>query len=226
MGLIRELADEEKPREMLAAQGAAVLSDAELVAVIVGSGIRGKNAVELGREMLGRFGGAGRLLNATLRDLTAIKGLGLAKASKVAAACELAKRAMREDCAQKDVLRSPADVRRYLAARLAHERVEVFYVLYLDRRNRLIAAEEAVRGTIDKAYVYPREIVKRALDLGAACIVAAHNHPAGGARPSAADIEITRILKSACALFEIELHDHIIIAGDEGLCSMRESGCL
>ena len=224
MGTIREMADDERPREAMALRGAAGLSDAALVAVIVGSGIRGKNAVELGRELLARFGGAGKLLGASLADLRNVKGLGLAKAAKIAAACELARRAMREGCEDKDVVRSPEDVRRYLRARLAHERTEVFVVLYLDRRNRLLAAEDAARGTVDRAHVYPREIVRRALDLGAACLVVAHNHPAGGARPSQADIELTRVLKGACALFEIDLHDHVIVAGEEGVCSMRECG--
>ena len=224
--MIKEMMNDERPREAMAARGAAILSDAELVAVLVGCGIKGKSAVDLGREMLSRFGGAGRLLNATLSDLTEIKGLGLAKASKVAAACELAKRAMGETCAQKDVMRAPDDVRRLLAARLANETVEVFYVLYLDRRNRLIAAEEAARGTIDKAHVYPREIIKKALERHATCLVVAHNHPSGGVNPSLADLEVTRILKSTCALFEIDLHDHIIIASGEGLCSMREKGLL
>jgi DNA repair protein RadC len=224
MGVIREMADDERPREAMALRGAGALADAELVAVIVGSGIKGKNAVELGRELLVRFGGAGRLLSASLCDLRRVKGLGLAKAAKIAAACELARRAMRYECAPKDAVRSPQDVRRLIQMRLAFETVEVFLVLYLDRRNRVLAAEEAARGTVDKAHVYPREIVRRALDLGAACLIVAHNHPSGGARPSPADIEVTRMLKAACGLFEIDLHDHVIVAAEEAVCSMRESG--
>lgn len=151
---------------------------------------------------------------------------GAEKTEQIQAVFELDRRAKLETIKEKDVFRSPSDVRAYLAARIEHESVEVFCVMYLDRRNRLIACEEAMRGTIDKAHVYPREIVKRALELNASCLVLAHNHPCGSMRPSTADIEMTRTLKNACGALEIDIHDHIIIAKGEGVCSMREAGLM
>lgn len=157
----------------------------------------------------------------TMRQL-----FGADKTEKIQAVFELDRRGKLETVKEKDVIRSPADVRAYLSARIEHESVEVFCVLYLDRRNRLISAEEAARGTIDKAHVYPREICKRALEINASCIIVSHNHPAGGKHPSPADIELTRALKNACGALEIDIHDHIIIARNEGICSMREMGMM
>src|SRR6185503_9782939 len=189
----------ERPRERLLAEGAKVLSDAELVAVLLRTGLPGKSAVELGRELVHEFNGVSGVLEAGAR-LGAIKGLGPAKAAQFAAALELARRALQEELKRTSALTSPGAVRDYI---------------WLDAQHRVIKFEEPFQGTLTQTSVYPREIVKAALACNAAAVIFAHNHPSGVAQPSQADELLTANLKEALALIEVRVLDHFIIAGNQ-----------
>lgn len=212
----------ERPRERLLAQGAAILTDAELLAVLLRTGIRGKSAVELGRELLARFKGVAGIFGA---DLSGIKGLGPAKRAQFEAALELARRCMREDLRSVSALTSPAAVRDYLRLAIAGREHEVFVCLWLDAQHRVIGCEEIFRGTLTQTSVYPREIVKAGLKANAAAVIFAHNHPSGAAQPSQADELLTRNLKDALALVDVKVLDHFIVAGNQAL-SFAERGLL
>src|SRR5215510_5338494 len=215
---------DKRPRERLLAEGAERLLDAELLAVLLRTGVRGKDAVELGAELLKRFGGISRLLSAG-REFLDIKGLGPAKTAQFAAAIELAQRAMREEMTQRDALTSPGAVRDYLRLALGHRQHEVFVCIWLDAQHKVVGAEEAFRGTLTQTSVYPREIVKKALSRNAAAVIFAHNHPSGVAQPSQADELLTRNLKEALALVEVKVLDHFIVAGNQAI-SFAERGLL
>ena len=215
---------DKRPRERLLAEGAERLLDAELLAVLLRTGVRGKDAVELGAELLKRIGGISRLLSAG-RELLDIKGLGPAKTAQFAAAIELAQRAMREEMTQRDALTSPGAVRDYLRLALGHREHEVFVCIWLDAQHKVVGAEEAFRGTLTQTSVYPREIVKKALSRNAAAVIFAHNHPSGVAQPSQADELLTRNLKEALALVEVKVLDHFIVAGNQAI-SFAERGLL
>jgi DNA repair protein RadC len=212
----------ERPRERLLAQGAAALSDAELLAVMLRTGVRGKSAVELGRELLARFRGVTGLFGA---DLKGVKGLGPAKRAQFEAAFELARRSARERLREGDALTSPGAVRDYLRLAIADREHEVFVCLWLDAQHRVVESEELFRGTLTQTSVYPREIVKAALRANAAAVIFAHNHPSGAAQPSRADELLTRNLKDALALVEVKVLDHFIVAGRQAL-SFAERGLL
>ncbi len=214
----------ERPREKLIAAGAASLSDAELLAVLLRTGVRGKSAVDLARELLSRYGGLAGLLNADSR-LEEIKGLGTAKRSQIAAALELAKRSLKETLSSGTALTSPGAVRDYLRLSLAGRPHEVFLCLWLDAQHRVIAVEESFRGTLTQTSVYPREIVKAALAANAAAVIFAHNHPSGVAQPSQADELLTRNLREALALVEVKVLDHFVVAGNQAI-SFAERGLL
>jgi DNA repair protein RadC len=216
---------QERPRERLLAQGAGGLSDAELVAVCLRSGVRGKSAVDLARELIARFGGVAGLLAAELPALRAVRGLGAAKAAQLAAVLELARRSLREDLAASDALTSPGAVRDYLRLALGGRPYEAFVCIYLDAQHRVIRPEELFRGSLTQTSVYPREVVKAALAANAAAVIFAHNHPSGVAQPSQADELLTRQLKEALALVEIRVLDHFIVAGNQAL-SFAERGLL
>lgn len=216
---------QERPRERLLAQGAARLSDAELIAVCLRSGLRGKSAVDLGRELIAQFGGVGGLLAAGISDLTRVKGLGAAKAAQLVAVLELARRALRENLREACALTSPGAVRDYLRLTLGARPHEVFVCIHLDAQHRVIDAEELFRGTLTQTSVYPREVVKAALGANAAAVIFAHNHPSGAAQPSPADELLTRQLKEALALVDIKVLDHFIVAGGQAL-SFAERGLL
>jgi len=213
-----------RPRERLLSEGAEQLLDAELLAVLLRTGVRGKNAIELGAELLARFGNISGLLSAG-PALLEIKGLGQAKAAQFAAAIELARRAMREELRERGALTSPGSVRDYLRVALAHRAHEVFVCIWLDAQHKMVGTEEAFRGTLTQTSVYPREIVKRALARNAAAVIFAHNHPSGVAQPSQADELLTRNLKEALALVEVKVLDHFIIAGNQAI-SFAERGLL
>jgi DNA repair protein RadC len=215
----------ERPRERLFLHGPAQLSDAELVAVYLRTGVAGKSAVELARELVGRFGGLAGLLNASLAALCETKGLGEAKAAQLAAVLEMARRCLREQLRAGVALNSPAAVREYLSLTLAAREHEVFVALFLDAQHRVIAVEELFRGTLTQTSVYPREVVKAALHRNAAALILAHNHPSGVAQPSQADELLTRSLREALALVEVKVLDHFIVAGDQTL-SFAERGLL
>ncbi len=212
----------ERPRERLLAHGAAALSDAELLAVILRTGIPGKSAVELGRELLERFKGVAGIFGA---DLTGVKGLGPAKRAQFQAAMELARRSLKDDMRSASALTSPGAVRDYLRLAIGEREHEVFVCLWLDAQHRVIASEELFRGTLTQTSVYPREIVKAGLKANAAAVIFAHNHPSGVAQPSQADELLTRNLKEALSLVDIKVLDHFVVAGRQTL-SFAERGLL
>ena len=214
----------ERPRERLLAKGAKLLSDAELVAVLLRTGVRGKNAVELARDLLREFGGVTKMLSAGA-ELGRVKGLGPAKAAQFAAALELACRSLDEKLRQGASLTSPGAVRDYLRLALGGRSHEVFVCIWLDAQHRVISFEEPFRGTLTQTSVYPREIVKAALAANAAAVIFAHNHPSGAAQPSQADELLTRSLKEALALVDVKVLDHFIVAGNHAL-SFAERGLL
>jgi DNA repair protein RadC len=222
---LRDLPEDERPREKLLAKGAEALADAELIAIFLRTGVRGKSAVELARDLLGRFGSLSAIACAHQSDFTRIGGLGVAKYVQFQAAFELARRALTEQMQISDNLGSPEAVRRYLRLRLEHQQVEVFTGLFLDAQNQLIAAETLFSGTLTQTSVYPREVVKQALRHNAASVIFAHNHPSGVAEPSRADESLTQALKQALALVDVRVLDHFIIGRGE-LMSFAERGLL
>jgi DNA repair protein RadC len=210
----------ERPRERLLEHGASHLTDAELVAVLLRTGVRGKSAVELARELLESFGGVAGMLSA---KLGAVKGLGPAKRAQFAAALELARRSIQEDLKAGALLTSPGAVRDYLRLAIGARHHEVFVCIWLDAQHRVIRFDEPFRGTLTQTSVYPREIVKAALEVNAAAVIFAHNHPSGAAQPSQADELLTRSLKEALALVDIKVLDHFIVAGNQAI-SFAERG--
>jgi DNA repair protein RadC len=222
---LQSLPPNERPREKLLAQGAAALSDAELLAVLLGTGVRGKSVVELARELLHEHGSLRALLMAERQGGKTLRGIGVARYSSLQASLELARRHYREALKSGPPLVSPADTRSFLVAQLRDRPYEVFCCLFLDNRHRLIAFEELCRGTIDGASVHPREVVRAALAQNAAAVILAHNHPSGVAEPSQADELITQRLKDALALVEIRVLDHVIVAGAD-TTSFAERGRL
>ena len=208
---------EERPREKLLLKGADALSDAELLAIFLRSGIQGVSAVDLSRQLLTSFGSLRTLLTASQSDFCKHKGLGNAKYAQLQAVLEMAKRHQFETLKRSDCLTNPAETVSYLRNQLRDRPYEVFACLMLDNRNRVIAFREMFRGTIDGASVYPREVVKQALADNAAGVILAHNHPSGVAEPSQADIQITERLKKALALVDIRVLDHVII-GEQAVC--------
>jgi DNA repair protein RadC len=221
---IRSWAAHERPRERLYAHGAAALSDAELLAVLLGSGSAGSDAVATGRALLSRAGSLGRLL-AEAAEMPPVSGFGPVKRARLIVTLELARRALGEGLIDLPRIESPRDSAQYLRARMVHLRHEVFACLFLDTRHRVLAYEELFRGTIDGASVYPREVVRACLRHHASAVILAHNHPSGVAEPSAADVEITRTLVDALALMDIRVLDHLIIGHGQPV-SLAERGQL
>lgn len=220
----KDLPDEVLPREKLVALGATALGDAELLALLLRTGIRGKNVLQLAQELLDSFGGLDGLLNAGFDDLKRIKGLGgTAKRAELMAVLELTRRAMGQRMRERNCLDSARSVKEYLQLHLARKPHEVFAALFLDAKHRMIAMEEMFRGTLTQTSVYPREVVTRALHHHAAAVVLAHNHPSGCVDPSRADEAITRTLKAALALVDVRVLDHVIVAQGNAL-SMAERG--
>ena len=215
----------ERPRERLAARGPAALSDAELVAVLLDNGRAGLAAIDLSRALLERFGRLSGLMEASSSDVARVRGVGEAKAARVVAAREVARRVLAEQMQARDSLASPSAVRSFLRLRLQHLGHEVFWVVFLDAQNRVIAAEELFRGTLTQTSVYPREVVKRALAHNAAGVILAHNHPSGVAEPSIQDQALTRALAESLALVDVKVLDHFIVAPGAGL-SFAERGLL
>ncbi len=217
----------ERPRERLLAHGTAALSDAELLAIFLRVGVRGKSAVDLARDLLARFEGSlAQLVHAEPAAMSSVPGMGPAKSAQLAAALELARRALAEEVRAGDLLTSPAAVRDWLRLKLAALPHEVFCALWLDNRHRLIAFEELFRGTLARTSVFPREVVKHALACNAAAVVFAHNHPSGAAEPSSADEALTQALKQALALVDVKVLDHFVVAGHAPPLSFAERGLL
>ena len=222
---IRDWPADERPREKLLQRGAQALSDAELLAIFLRTGVQGKSAVDLSRELLADHGGLAALMGASLSRFCQSKGLGDAKYAQLQAVMELSRRYLGDVLQRDQVFSSAASTRRYLQAQLRGEPREVFAALYLDNRHRLIRYEPLFFGTIDSAAVYPREIARRALELNSAALIVAHNHPSGVAEPSDADVRITRRISDALALLDIRLLDHCVVAGAE-VVSLAERGQL
>lgn len=225
MHTIRDWPASERPRERFLTHGPAALSDAELLAIILRTGVNGKTAVDLARELLQAFGGLRPLLEADRRRFCDMHGLGTATYVQVQAVLEMARRHLQAQLQREDVLENPDMTRHYLVSRLRHYRHEVFACLFLDNRHRVIAFEELFRGTIDGASVHPREVVRQALLHNAAAVILAHNHPSGVAEPSRADIQLTRRLVDALGLMDIRVLDHLVI-GDGAGTSLAERGLL
>ncbi|WP_066093229.1 RadC family protein [Xanthomonas massiliensis] len=222
---IRDWPATERPREKLLRHGAAVLSDAELLAIFLGSGLSGQDAIQTSRQLLGDHGPLRVLLDRAPADLMRLPGLGPARASRLAAALELGRRHLAAELERGDPLTGPASAGRYFAARLRSRPHEVFAALFLDTRHRALAFEELFSGTIDGAEVHPREVVRRALALNAAALIVGHNHPSGNAEPSAADRAVTARLREALELVDVRLLDHFVI-GDGAPVSLAERGWL
>ena len=216
---------DDRPREKLLTKGAESLSDAELVAIFLRTGIKGKSAVDLAREALQRCGSLSALFGASDKELCAVPGLGVAKYAQLQAVLEMARRALREKIGNGSALNSPHAVRDYLRLRLQGRPHEVFAGVFLDAQNRVLAVEELFRGTLTQTSVYPREIVKRALHHNAAALIFAHNHPSGVAEPSRADEMLTVALKQALALVDVKVLDHFVIGSDAAM-SFAERGLI
>jgi DNA repair protein RadC len=209
---IKDWPADERPREKLLARGAAALTPAELVAILLGSGTRGSSALDMGRALLAQAGSISALLTGDLADAP---GLGSAKRARLAAALELARRCLGEELSARPALTSPRDSAAFLKAQLAHRPYEVFACLFLDNRHRVLAFEELFRGTLDGASVHPREVVRASLRHNAAAVILAHNHPSGVAEPSAADRNITHQLRDALQLVGVRVLDHLVIGACE-----------
>jgi DNA repair protein RadC len=215
----------ERPRERLLKDGAQALSDAELLAIFLRVGVRGKSAVDLARDLMDEFGSLNGLFFASRQACTRVKGLGDAKFAQIQAVLEMSRRALAEAMRERDALASPDAVRDFLRLHMAGLPHEVFSVVFLDAQNRVLAAEELFRGTLTQTSVYPREVVKRVLAHNAAGVILAHNHPSGVAEPSQADRWLTEQLKAALALVDVKVMDHFVVAGGHTL-SFVERGLL
>lgn len=222
---IQDWPQEKRPRERLIREGAQALSDAELLAIFLRTGVMGKDAVQLGADMMHHFGSLQRLFGATLPEFVAVKGLGPAKFTQLQAVLELARRAILEEITAGSMLSSPRAVKEYLRTTFAGKPFESFHVLFLDVKNRLIDAKEMFRGTLTHTAVYPREVVKEALARNAASVMLAHNHPSGTPEPSESDLLLTRALMQALALVDIRILDHFVVAGHQ-VHSFAEHGQL
>jgi DNA repair protein RadC len=216
---------EHRPRERLMRDGAKSLSDAELLAVFLRVGVTGKSAVDLGRDMVGRFGSLNGLFSATLAEFCSLNGLGPAKFAQLQAVLELARRALSEELRVGITLSAPNTVKQYLQLTLGARAYESFAVLFLDVKNRLIAYEELFRGTLTHTSVYPREVLKAALGHNASAVIIAHNHPSGSPEPSSADYHLTQSLKQALSLVDVRMLDHFVVAGHQ-VHSFAEHGQL
>jgi DNA repair protein RadC len=222
---ITDWLEEDRPREELLQKGAAALTDAELLAIFLRVGVKGKSAVDLGRDLMQQFGGLQALFAASEADLCQVHGMGQAKFVQLQAVMEMARRALREELQRGDALTSPQAVRHYLQLLLGGRGHEVFVALFLDSQHRVIASEELFQGTLNQASVYPREVLKRALAHNAAAVIFAHNHPSGVAEPSQADQNLTDTLKKALGLVDVRVLDHFIVANGAAL-SFVERGLL
>jgi len=220
----KDLPTDTLPREKLQARGVGALSDAELLAILLRTGLTGCSVLQMAQTTLDQFGGLAGLLNASTQELARIKGLGPAKRAEILAVMELAKRATAQQLREREVFGSPEAVKHYLQLHLGHRPHEIFAVLFLDSQNRLIAMEEMFRGTLSQTSVYPREVALRALHHHAASVILTHNHPSGSVLPSLADKALTANLKSALGLLDVRVVDHIIVAQGASYSMAEEGG--
>ena len=222
---IQNWPEQQRPREKLLALGSHSLTDAELLALLLRTGCKGMNVIELSDYLLQHFNGLNNLLSTDHRKLSAIKGLGQAKTTQLAAILELCRRALKQKLQETDTINSPQAVREYLQINFQGLSREQFGCLFLNNRHKVISLEILFQGTLDAAAVYPREVVKQALQLNAAKVIFCHNHPSGCPDPSQADIRITRQLINALALIDVQVLDHMIVGGGD-IVSMAEQGLL
>jgi len=222
---ISDWPDQERPRERLIAQGADALSNAELLAICLRSGVPGRSALDLAREALGQLGNLSRLFNCDLAEIRKIAGFGPEKYALLQAALELSRRQLQENMQKGEVLASSTATRGYLRARFKSRERETFCCIFLDNQHHVVTIEELFNGTIDGAAVYPREVVKRCLHHNSAAVILAHNHPSGIAEPSQADIAITRRLQAALGTIDVRVLDHFVV-GDPDVVSFAERGLL
>jgi len=222
---IKDWPETERPREKLVSQGAATLSDAELLAIFLRTGLPGKSAIEVARDSLMSAGGLRSLLNLSARELCEIKGIGTAKYAQFQAALELGRRYLMEKIEKGNAITSPQTSRDYLTLHLRDKPYESFFVMFLDSKHHIIHHQELFRGTIDSACVPVREVVKEALRYNAAALIVAHNHPSGVAEPSAADKALTESLNLALEIVGVKLLDHFVV-GDSEVVSFAELGAL
>ncbi|MBV8380642.1 MAG: DNA repair protein RadC [Paucibacter sp.] len=220
---LAHLPPEARPREKLLARGPQSLADAELLALLLRTGLPGQPVLQLAQALLDDFGGWAGLMNASVEQLARVRGLGPAKRAEIAAVLEIARRTLGQQLRAAPVFNSPAAVRDYVSLHLAHHAHEVFAVLFLDSQMQLLRMEEMFRGTLHQTSVYPREIAKRALELGAANVILAHNHPSGVAEPSRADAQLTTRVRDALALLDVRVLDHLVAAQGRTV-SMAEQG--
>jgi len=210
----------ERPRELLLEKGPEYVSDAGLVTILLRIGIKGKDAVTLGRELLNHFGGLRELLNANKKDLEKIKGLGTAKIAQLLAATEIAKRQLKEEIVGKTLINGPEDVIEYLSLSMSNLKKEIFKVIYLNGANVVLAAEDLFKGTVDQSAVNPREIIKKAFELNASGLIFVHNHPSGDLKPSRPDLSLKEKIDKACLAVDLTPFDHLII-GPAGYVSFK-----
>jgi DNA repair protein RadC len=223
--VLKDIPRDARPREKLLAQGPAALADAELIALLLRTGLPGVSVLQLAQQMLDRFGGITGLLHTDVAQLKDVKGLGPAKRAEMAAVIEIARRALAQELTQRPVFDAPPKVKQYLQLQLGGREHEVFAVMFLDAQSRLVRFEEMFRGTLTQTSVYPREVAKRALELGCAAVILAHNHPSGAAEPSRADEYLTQTLKSALQLIDVRVLDHLVVGHGE-VISFAERGLL
>ncbi len=202
------------PRERLIEEGPGVLSDTEMIVLVLGSGLPGHDVFDIARALLNRFGSLRAMLDATYSDFAGLRGIGPAKKSQLLAIMEMARRSLVDKMRDRSLMNSPEAVQDYLRLRIGGSPHEVFVSLFLDARHRLIHCEESARGTLTRMAVYPREIVRRALSVNAASLIVAHNHPSGAVQPSASDCRLTHTLRDALALIDVQLIDHLVISAD------------
>ena len=223
--LLKDLPASTRPREKMLTLGPTALADAELLALLLRTGRQGVSVLQMAQQLLDSFGGVAALLRAGPQELQRVKGLGPAKRAELAAVLELARRSLAEEWALRPLFDSPTKVKDFLRLQLAGRGHEVFAVMFLDAQNRLIRLEEMFRGTLTQTSVYPREVVKRSLEWNAASVILAHNHPSGTAEPSRADEFLTQTLKSALALVDVRVLDHLVV-GQSDVVSLAERGLL
>jgi len=217
---IKDWPEGDRPREMLLEKGPEALSDAALLAILLRTGMKGKNAIALAREMIGRFGGLNGLMMTTQEDLLSVKGIGKAKVAQILAAMEIVKRRLRQPLEKINIIENPRDLFEYLKASMSNLSREEFRLLHLNKSKHLIAEEILFRGTVDESAVYAREVVESALRKRASALIFVHNHPTGPAESSLEDMKLTISLVNACKAVDIPVLDHVII-GNDGFLSMR-----
>ena len=209
--LLQEIPKTTRPREKLLAMGSETLTDAELLAVMLGTGLRGQNVLQLAQSLLDEFHGLAGLLQSSPSCLQKAKGLGAARRSTLLAVLEMARRVLLQKMQERDVMNNPDTVKQFLQLQMGAYTQEVFAVVFMDAQYRLLGFQEMFRGTLNQTSVYPREVVKLSLELGAGAVILAHNHPSGDVRPSAADSSLTRTLQTALSMVDVKVLDHIIV---------------